>query len=190
MLEIICKIIVLAIVIALVFSIFFKIRKRKKNENKNVEIEPVKKFTPALNVILPPDFDIDEFENISKELYVNMQLYFSNLNYENLKKILSEELYLQFEKQMNHLQKNNKRSIRDNIEFIDFKINDYNELNGELNIKISIGVVEDKYTKIVDDTSEIKKMRYENYYELELIKNTENWVINKLKLIYSHSKKN
>ena len=85
---------------------------------------------------------------------------------------------------MKHLEKNNKRSVRENIEYVDFKINDY-ENNS---VKVSIGVLEDKYTKYLDNDN-YRPMSYENYYELIIVSRDNKYIINSLNLLYSHSKK-
>lgn len=157
----------------------------KKEINK--EEKKVKKV--EINIELPKDFDVDKFEEESKKLYIDMQTYFMNLEYDNLKNILNDTMYEQFSSQMQHLEKNNKRAMRENIDIFDFKINEYEKRESEETLKVSIGVYEDKYTKYLDSKNEPRIIGYESYYELTLTKNT-NWIISNLKLLYSHSKKN
>ena len=173
----------------IVGAITIFVRKYKPKEIEREVKEPEKiKSNVTINIDLPADFNIVKFEEEAKNKYEKMQYYFSNLDYNNLKKVLDEDLYKQFEAQMKHLEKNNKKSIRENIEFIDFKVNEYSSVNNKLMVRISIGVIEDKYTKY-NDSDNYKVMSYENYYELELLSSNNLWVISKLKLIYSHSKK-
>ncbi len=175
------NIIVSSLALVIIFTQF--LFKKKKI---NIEVVNEKKEKePIINVDLPSDFNIKEFETTTKKLYIDMQTYFMNLDYDNLKRILSDSLYEQFKLQMNHLEKNNKRAIRDNIEIIDFIINEYNTLT----LKVSIGVHEDKYTKDLNSKSETRVISYENYYELTIEKK-ESWIIQDLKLLYSHSKRN
>lgn len=179
--------IVLSILVCIIIIIQYHLNKcRYKKIDIDTTIPKPKKI--IVNTKLPDEFDIDEFENTVKELYIDMQTSFMTLNYNELKKVLSEDMYKQFSSQMDYLEKNGKRAIRDNIEFIDFKINDYKRINDLETIKVSIGVYEDKYTKYINKDIQTKIMRYENYYELTL-KNNDNLVISSLKLLYSHSKK-
>ena len=185
---------ILAIIIILICTVivggivaFIRLYKPKEKEiieeEEEIEEEPEKE-TVAINTELPKDFDIDEFEYEVKDLYVKLQKYFSELDYENIKNILDNDIYNQYESQMKHLEKNNKRSVRENIEYVDFKINDY-ENNS---VKVSIGVLEDKYTKYLDNDN-YRPMSYENYYELIIVSRDNKYIINSLNLLYSHSKK-
>ena len=182
-------IIIILICSFIVGAITIFVRKNKPKEKKIEIKEPeIIKSNVTVNIDLPKDFNVEKFEEEVKNKYERMQYYFSNLDYENLKKILDKELYNQFDVQMNHLENNNKKSIRENIDFIDFKVNGYSSINNKLTLKVSIGVVEDKYTKY-NNSDSYKVMSYENYYELELVSDDNKWIISKLKLIYSHSKK-
>ena len=174
--------------ILLIFIVIQYILNKEKKEDIEIDKPVLKPKKNIINTELPDGFNVDEFEKIVKELYVDMQTFFMNLNYEKLKNILCDDMYKQFSSQMNYLEKNNKRAIRDNIEFIDFKINEYKKINDLEIIKVSIGVYEDKYTKYLNNDSLTRLMRYENYYEL-LLENSEKWVISNLKILYSHSKK-
>lgn len=185
---------ILAIIIILICTVivgcivaFIRLYKPKEKEiieeEEEIEEEPEEE-TVIINTELPKDFDIDEFEYEVKDLYVKLQKYFSELDYENIKYILDNDIYNQYESQMKHLEKNNKRSVRENIEYVDFKINDY-ENNS---VKVSIGVLEDKYTKYLDNDN-YRPMSYENYYELIIVSRDNKYIINSLNLLYSHSKK-
>jgi hypothetical protein len=121
--------------------------------------------------------EVTKLESVASSLYLDMQKYFMNLEYDKLKEILSDNLYNQFEKEMHTLENNNKRAIRENIEIIDMAILGDN--------KVSIGVLEDKYTKSLNSTYKRKNVRYESYYEITINENK----IEDLRLIYSHSKK-
>lgn len=179
----------LSIILLIIYEIKRKNKKVKKSEPKPAEQVPDKKEI-VINVQLPLDFDIEEFEHIAKKLYIDMQTYFMNLEYTKLELILDEKLYQQFSTQMNLLEKNKKCAVRDNIEFIDFKINDFErKSNNELTINTSIGVIENKYTRSSDSNSKKNNCRYESYYEIIYIKK-EDWSIHSLKLIYSHSNRN
>ena len=185
---------VLAIIIILICTVivglivaFIRLYKPKTKEvieEDEFEEEIFKEETVVINTELPKDFDIDEFEYEVKDLYIKLQEYFSKLDYENIKNILDTDIYNQYESQMKHLEKNNKRSVRENIEYVDFKINDYDNNS----VKVSIGVLEDKYTKYLDNDN-YRTFSYENYYELIITSRNNKYIINNLKLLYSHSKK-
>lgn len=180
------SLVIVFICFIIVTCIIVIVRKYKpKEEKKEIIEEPkIKKETLVVNTELPEEFDVKEFEIEIKKLYMDLQKYFSILDYDNIKRILDVEIYKQYETQMKYLEKNNKYSIKDNIEFIDFKINDYDNKS----IKVSIGVLEDKYTKYINNDN-YKPLSYENYYELEIVLRNRKYIIKNLKLLYSHSKK-
>ena len=155
--------------------------------NKVIKEEPKLVNKPVINIELPSNFDIDNFEENVKQLYIDMQTYFMNLEYDNLKGILGDKIYEQFSSQMEHLEKTNKRAMRENIDIFDFKINDYKKVNNKTTITVSIGVNEDKYTKYLDKDNH-RVIRYESYYEL-ILTHISSWKIEELKLLYCHSKK-
>ena len=177
-------IILICTIIVGVIVCFIRLYKPKNKEIEEVEEEIEEEETVVVNTELPENFDIEEFEYEVKELYIKLQNYFSELDYDSLKDILDSDIYNKYETQMKHLEKCNKRSIRENIEYIDFKINDY-ENNS---VKVSIGVLEDKYTKYLDNDN-YKPMSYENYYELIIVSRDNKYIISSLNLLYSHSKK-
>lgn len=179
--------VIISIIILIIVVIQFIHNLKSKEESKlitEIKKEPI----TIINTKLPNDFDVENFERQIKQIYINMQTYFMNFDYDNLKNILTEDMYNQFESQMKHLEKGNKRAIRENIEFIDFKINDYINNSGFTKVTISIGVYEDKYTKYTDNPNLGKRVSYENYYEL-VLENSDRWIIQNLKLLYSHSKR-
>lgn len=183
------NILISLIIILMIIHKFGKKTNTKKMEESNEEETALEKKDITINVKLPVDFDIEEFEHIAKKLYIDMQTYFMNLEYLNLERILSKNLYQQFSTQMHLLEKNNKCAVRDNIEFFDFKLNDFMETNNnQLIIKTSIGVIEDKYTRVYNSDIKKSNCRYESYYEVVYTKK-EDWSIDSLKLIYSHSKR-
>lgn len=140
------------------------------------------------NPIIIDNIDEESFINQVKELYIDMQTYFMNLEYEKLNSILGDDLYNQFKTQMEHLDKTNKRAIRENIEIFDYKILNVNKTNNC--ITVNIGVIEDKYTKYLDRPDDIKKISYESFYDVDIVKYDDVFKIENLKLVYSHSKKN
>ena len=162
------------------YTLFLYINTSTKNE----QISPL---APVINIELPSNFDIDNFEEKVKQLYIDMQTYFMNLEYDNLKSILGDKIYEQFSSQMEHLEKTNKRAMRENIDIFDFKINDYKKVNNKTTITVSIGVNEDKYTKYLDKDNH-RVIRYESYYEL-ILEGITDYKIIELKLLYCHSKK-
>lgn len=178
--------IIVSVVIFGIIALQLFLNKKCKKEPKKEE-EKTKKF--EINVELPKNFDVEKFEENTRKIYIDMQTYFMNLDYDNLRKILNETMYDQFSSQMQHLEKTNKRAMRENIDIFDFKINEYEKINNKVTIKVSVGVYEDKYTKYLDNKTNPRIISYESYYELTLEK-MDNWVISNLKLLYSHSKKN
>lgn len=173
--------------IILLILIIYQIKKTKKKKNViTIEKQESEKKDITINVELPSDFNIKEFEYVAKKLYSDMQTYFMNLEYEKLEHILDQDLYKQFATQMKLLEKNSKCAIRENFEFIDFKINDFKDSNNKLVINTSLGVIEDKYTSSMNSKIKRDDCSYESYYEIIYIKKEE-WLISSLKLIYSHS---
>ena len=161
---------------------------KKKKNDANRKIQEKTKIIKKEQVKIPNFLEEDDFEKLSKELYLDMQKYFMELEYNKLESILDNNIYNQFKKQMEHLEKTNRRAIRENIEIFDYKINEYHNNDNKLFVSINIGVYEDKYTVNVDNMDSAKKTSYESYYEVEYVKDS-NWKITNLKLIYSHSKK-
>ncbi len=173
------------LVFIVLLGIYFARYRIKKEKTIEDNTQNNKKNDIVINTDLPPNFDIISFKKEAEDLFINMQIAFSNLDYEKISEILCNEICEQFQKQMMHLQKNNKLSIRENIEIIDFKINSY----ANDKIIVSIGVYEDKYTKYLDKPENANVIRYEDYYEIEyLIGN--GFKINNLRLLNSRTKKN
>lgn len=173
-------------IIVLILIIYQTKKTRKKKNVITIKKQESEKKNITINVELPLDFNIKEFEYLAKKLYSDMQTYFMNLEYEKLEHILDQDLYKQFATQMKLLEKNSKCAIRENFEFIDFKINDFKEINNKIVINTSLGVIEDKYTSSMNSKVKKDNCSYESYYEIIYIKKEE-WIINSLKLIYSHS---
>lgn len=174
-------------IIILVLVVYQIKTTRKKSNVKTIEKPKIEKKDITINVELPSNFNIEEFEYTAQKLYSDMQTYFMNLEYEKLERILAQYLYKQFSSQMKVLEKNNKRAVRENFKFIDFKINDFKKINdNKLIVSTSLGVIEDKYTKTIDLETNNTNHGYESYYEIVYIKQDE-WIIGSLKLIYSHS---
>lgn len=172
--------------IILLILIIYQIKKTRKKTTIAIENQEPEKKDITINVDLPLDFGIEEFEHIAKEMYINMQTYFMNFEYEKLENILEKNLYKQFLNQMKVLEENDKCAVRENFEFIDFKINDFKDIDNKLVINISLGVIEDKYTRSMDSKIKKDNCSYESYYEIVYMKKKE-WFISNLKLIYSHS---
>lgn len=160
----------------------------RKNKEKVIEVK-IDKSKEEKNSIkrpenLPDNFDFDTFEEEIKELYKNIQKAFMDFDYEYLQQHLSEKLYMQYKYQMDNLKKNNSQAIRDNINYIDFIFNDFNDNK----FNVSIGLYEDKYTKKRSEKKRLTGITYESYYELIIIKK-DYLILDNLKLVYSHSKK-
>ena len=101
--------------------IIYQTKKTRKKKNViTIKKQESEKKNITINVELPLDFNIKEFEYLAKKLYSDMQTYFMNLEYEKLEHILDQDLYKQFATQMKLLEKNSKCAIRENFEFIDF----------------------------------------------------------------------
>ena len=166
--------------------------KKKNIEIKNVVKKEIKKEVKKeiKKVTIKGDIASEKLESDIKKLYNDVQEYFMNLEYDKLKKILGDNLYQQFIKQMVQLEKYNKRAIRENIDIFDYKVNNVNKKDNLVIINASIGVVEDKYTKYLDKPNNIRKITYESYYDIEVMKENNRLKLENLKIIYSHSKKN
>ena len=177
------------LIVVLLLVLFISIKSINKNKIKNnlVTTKEDKKDSVIINTELPSDFNVSIFENKIKELYINLQEFFSNRKYDDLKDILDDEIYNQYKKEMAREDNNGKRVIRENIKFIDFKINDYSD-SDILSIKACIGVNEDKYTMYTTNTN-CKPIKYENYYELTVVYKNNKYIINNLKLLCSRLKK-
>ena len=160
---------VISIGIIVILFIVFRSKKNDIDTGSPFAEEPVKDTKTKK--------EASKLELKAKKLYLDTQKYFVSLNYDKLKDILSDNLYAQFEKEMKALENNNKRAVRDNIEVFDMAV-----LGDNI---VSIGVLEDKYTKSTSSTIKRKNVRYESYYEMTIVDNK----IDDLKLIYCRSKK-
>lgn len=165
------KYVFLIIFIILVIVILSIIKKKSKRKN---------------NDIIESNFDEKkplELEEEIKELYLNIENALTNFDYDYLHNNLSDSLYEEYKNELDRLKKYNKRLIRENIAFIDYKV----IKSTEEKLKVTIGLYEDKYTLLEGSQKRIKGVTYESYYDLEIDKNK--MVINDIKLVYSHSKR-
>ncbi len=174
---ILCSFSILSIIISLILTIiivgqYYYIR-RTHEEVIEIKEEP----KPIINV------QELAFEEDIKKIYIQMQEYFMNFDYENLANVLMDNLYNQYAKQMHSLEKNNKKAIRKVIEILDYKVLEKNNKYA----KVNINVIEDKHTKTINQLDD-KEMLYESFYEISLV-NCNGWKIKEVKLLYCHSYK-
>lgn len=174
--------------IILIIQYFVKNKAKKKtltvpsidSLSKKEIVEPKKKEVKKKNNAVNDELLQKQIQN----MYLDVQKAFMNFDYDELKKLLSTSLYQQFEHQMNHLANNNRCAIRDNIVFFNYEVMDKTPNN----IRVKIGIYEDKYTKREDDVFKPKGIRYESYYELNILLK-EQMVFDSINLLYSHSYK-
>ena len=161
----------------------------KKRNNKKEEIVEIKKneVKPKVNekiINADIEYDIDALKDEFSNLYINLQNYFLEFNYDELNKILSSKLYEIYKKQMNKNETSGKiigkeNIIINNIEIIDFITDDNNS-----KYVVKIDVLEDKYMSNDKNNS----CTYQSIYELIIIKDNH-YYIDDLKLLYSKIKK-
>lgn len=173
--------IILSIIVSIIVIIeYFFIRRPPVKEE-----EQVKEAEDEEEEVLDTLYDVKELEEVTKDLYLKMQMSFMNFDYDALRDVLGKDLYDQFEHQMRQLESQNRKAIRDHITFVDFKVSTYNSAGV---IIVGVGVEEDKYTISTLEPKNIRVMRYDSYYEIYLT-NVDHYRIDRLNLVYSRSAK-
>ncbi len=180
--------IILSILLFILLLFQFHCMNKKKNSKKEEIVTDIKKEEKVEikkeQVSDDIEYDIDALKDEFSKLYINMQNYFVEFNYDELNKILSNKLFEIYKKQMNKNESSGRmigkeNIIINNIEIIDF-INDDNSSKYIVKIDVS----EDKYSS----SDKSNSCTYKSVYELTIIKE-KYYYIDDLKLLYSKIKK-
>lgn len=134
------------------------------------------------------DFSEDKFSEEAFSIYNKVQLAWMNFKLDEVKNLLSEDMYNQYQKQLEELKEKNQKNIMDQIEYKSNKIVDINIIDGIETIKCHMDVTCHDY--IIDDKEKVikgkKDAKYNYVYELDFMKNLSD---NKYILIKKKMKK-
>ena len=115
-----------------------------------------------------------EFKNIISKHFIDVQTSWMNFDYENLRKLCTDELYNQYKTQLEVARLKNEQNIMSDFEVKEIsvyaieKVNGIVEVSVYLNIKFKDYVINTKNNKVVRGN---KKIYYTNGYELTFVMN-------------------
>lgn len=143
-----------------------------KKENKIDGLPLPTKFDVEIIKKEIKDFKEEEFLQEAYDLYLKVQEDWENFNYEGLRKKLTDELYNQYEMQLELLKMNHQKNIIKNIELISSRITDYKKENNtnEITINMTVSLID-----YIEEDGEVVKgskiKRIKQLYNLSFIKN-------------------
>lgn len=135
-----------------------------KNENigyryKEVSLEEISKY----------GIDVDKLKKIIYHKFIDIYKALSDMDMKLLKKHLTDDLYKAYVIGLNDLKKENKKIINKDIELVNIKIYNIEEIYGGLHIDVYLNVrMIDVIVNIDDSVNNYDKMDFE--YELNFIK--------------------
>lgn len=160
-LQLILYIFILLILI-IPYAIVSKNILKKRLKNKILKVEELDK-----------SFNEKDSSTEMFNQYKDIQVAWMNFDYRKLKNLVSEEIYIKYEKQLEELKSKNQKNIMDNIEFKSNKITDINIDNNIVTIECEMNVTCIDY--IIDNEDKLikgKKDKFYNYtYKLVFNKN-------------------
>ena len=135
----------LPIIVFIVIMIIIAIRNQNKttytpfklDHSKEVPDEKVKEFIE--------DFDKKTFLNDRFNDYKKVQEDWMNFNYDSLRENLTDELYNQYEMQLDTLKAKNQKNVMTNINYHDSMITDINKENGLITVTMEMLVSQIDY---------------------------------------------
>ena len=135
-----------------------------KNENIGYRYKEV-----SLNEINKYEVDVDELKKIIFHKFRDIHKALSDMDMKLLKKHLTDDLYKAYVIELNDLKKENKKIINKDIELVNIKIYNIEEIYGGLHIDVYLNVrMIDVIVNIDDSVNNYDKMDFE--YELNFIK--------------------
>lgn len=135
-----------------------------KNENmgyryKEVSLEEINKY----------GIDVTELKKIIYHKFIDIHKALSDMDMKLLKKYLTDDLYKAYVIELNDLKRENKKIINKDIELVNIKIYNVQEIYGGLHIDVYLNVrMVDLIVNIDDSVNNYDKMDFE--YELNFIK--------------------
>jgi len=154
---------ILAIVIGCIVAFTSKTNK--------INIKPAKNSNKPVNVTIP-GFDEKKFLEEAYQKYIDVQNAWMNINYDELQKLLSDELFNTYKAQLQVLEAKNERNEMNNFELISNTITGFEESDSYYTVKTQLMVK--FYDYVVDASKNIirgnNNRRVIMTYELTFIK--------------------
>ena len=135
-----------------------------KNENIGYRYKEV-----SLEEIIKYGINVDGLKKIIYHKFIDIHKALSDMDMDLLKKNLTDDLYKAYVIELNDLKKENKKIINKDIELVNIKIYNIEEIYGGLHIDVYLNVrMVDVIVNIDDSVNNYDKMDFE--YELNFIK--------------------
>ena len=157
--------IVYIIILTIYILIFRKYTNKKFKEMIEEKISIVKKIDKK--------FDLDELNKNTFDIYKKVQLAWMDFDLDELKKYISEEMFEQYIKQLEELQKDKRKNIMSNIDFVSNEITNIKIENKIEVIECLMKVTCNDY--IIDENEKVVKGKKEKLhtYKYKLVFNKD-----------------
>ena len=106
--------------------------------------------------------------NKAFEVYENLQYAWSNFDYEEMRKLVSDELYNNYKLQLDTLKIKNQRNVMEDIKYIGGTIRDYSINNKKLYISLELIVTQRDYIINTDKNKVVRGNKEENMVSYRL----------------------
>lgn len=157
---------VAAIVIGLIRSnnYYKKIREEIQEDKEKAKAELEAKIKNYL-----PNYSEEKLKEIFSQMFIDIQFAWMNFDYEQLRKLCSDELYSTYKSELEDLEKQNGQNIMGNFIIKDFSILEIKENNSRISVTVKMHA--EFYDYVINtETKEIthgtKDNYVHNYYEL------------------------
>ncbi len=157
--------IVYIIILTIYILIFRKYTNKKFKEMIEEKISIVKKKDKK--------FDLDELNKNTFDIYKKVQLAWMDFDLDELKKYISEEMFEQYKKQLEELQRDKRKNIMSNIDFVSNEITNIKIENKIEVIECLMKVTCNDY--IIDENEKVVKGKKEKLhtYKYKLVFNKD-----------------
>ena len=118
---------------------------QSKHNYADLTKEEIDKIDASLNK--------EELKNITFDIFEKVQESWMNINYQDLRKYTSDELYNMYESQLKVLQAKNQKNIMENITYLDAKIIDITIENSIEKVKVYLNISMKDY--VVDSKNKV-----------------------------------
>jgi len=164
------EIIILFVIIFIVVELYNKYSgqlSKKVVPKKSYDIERIKEILP--------DFDVNEFQNQSYEIYKKIQIAWMDFDFKTLRKYTTDELYHSYQAQLTILKAKKQKNVMKNFDLQNFAVLDMEHDEIHISLKVHMLVecndyVVDQKDKVVRGTSS-RKVVYD--YEMTFTKSLE-----------------
>jgi len=159
---------ILYVFVLIIYIVPFIIISKKKIKNK------LQKYIAEAKEI-DKDFSDEEFSKEAFYIYKEVQLAWMNFEIEKLRKLISEEMFTKYQKQLEEFKDKKQKNIMNQIEYKSNKIVDMKIEDGIEMVKCNMNVT--CYDYIIDDKEKVikgkKDEKYNYLYELTFSRNME-----------------